>query len=124
MSSTQSNSKTAASPTKPGSAPVMGSRRVQSAVIADLRSKFVELAKNNARPAPYLHAVMRAIANHHQHLGFSLNGHFGSETLSDFACVGTLTADQQLQLRQLTNQAALAGHAESNMRVTGPYLLE
>ena len=123
MSSTQSNSKTAASPTKTGSAPVMGSRRVQSAVIADLRSKFVELAKSNARPAPYLHAVMRAIANHHQHLGFSLNGHFGSETLSDFACVGTLTADQQLQLRQLTNQAALAGHAESNMRVTGPYLL-
>ncbi len=123
MSPTQTNPVLPNLRTQPANAPVVGSRRVQSAVIADLRSKFTELAAQNPRPSAFIHAALRAIANHHRHLGFTLNGRFAAETLSDFACVGTLTADQQLQLRQLSNQAALAGHTESSMRVTGPYLL-
>ena len=123
MSPTPINTQLNSPPTTPVSGPAVATRRVQSAVIADLRSNFAELATSHPRPAAYLHAAMRAIANHHRHFGFSLNGRVAAETLSDFACVGTLSADEQLQLRQLTTQAALAGHAESNMRVSGPYSL-
>lgn len=100
------------------------SRRIQSTVIADLRDTFQQLAEKNPRRSAYLHAAMRSIVTHHKHLGFSLTGRIAAETLGDFACVGSLTADDQLQLRSLVNQAALAGHSEFNTRVTGPYTLE
>ena len=106
------------------SAPPPTSRRIQSTVIANLRDVFQQLAEKNPRPAAYLHAAMRAIVSHHRMLGFSLTGRISAETLGDFACVGSLTADEQLQLRNLVSQAALAGHSELNTRISGPYTLD
>ena len=120
MSPTQSASSSTSSSTA-ATQPVVGSRRVQTAVLPDLRSMFADLAEKNPRPVPYLHAAMRAAVVHHKYLGFSLNGRVGAETLGDFACVGSLTADEQLYLRQIANQAAVSGHTESSMRVTGPF---
>jgi Barrel-sandwich domain of CusB or HlyD membrane-fusion len=100
------------------------SRRVQSTVLADLRGVFQQLAEKNSRRSAYVHAAMRAIVTHHGLLGFSMTGRMAAETLGDFACVGSLKADEQLQLRNLVGQAALAGHSELNCRITGPYSLE
>lgn len=106
------------------SVPPTTSRRIQSTVIADLRTVFQQLAEKNPRRAAYLHAAMRTIVTHHRLLGFSLTGRIAAETLGDFACVGTLQADEQLQLRNLVSQAALAGHTEQSTRITGPYALD
>ncbi len=105
-------------------APPKSSRRVQSTVIADLRDSFQQLAERNPRRSAYLHAAMRAIVSHHRLLGFSLTGRIAAETLGDFACLGRLSADEQLQLRNLVSQAALAGHSELNARITGPFALD
>lgn len=100
------------------------SRRVQTTVIADLRDTFKQLSEKNPRPSAFLHAAMRTIVGHHRLLGFSLTGRIAVETLGDFACVGSLNADEQLQLRNLVRQAALAGHSELNTRVSGPFALD
>ncbi len=100
------------------------SRRVQSTTITNLRELFLQLAEKNPRGSAYLHAAMRAIANHHRLMGFGLTGRIAVETLGDFACIDSLNADEKLQLRNLVNQAALAGHGEPSTRVTGPFSLE
>ncbi len=106
------------------SMPLPTSRRIQSTVLPDLRQTFTQLAEKNPRPSAYLHAALRAIVNHHHQLGFSLTGRIAAETLGDFACVGSLSADEQLQLRNLASEGALAGHSELHTRITGPYSLD
>ena len=129
MSSAQSSIMLSSSPTAipliiPSVAvPSTKSRRVPSIVIADLRSTFQRLVETHPRRSAYLQAAMRAILAHHQSFGFRLTGRIAAETLGDFACDGELSADNQLELRQLASQATLSGHSELNARITGPYTL-
>ena len=129
MSSAQSSNMLSSSPTAiplvfPAvSVPSTKSRRVQSIVIADLRSTFQRLVETHPRRSAYLQAAMRAILAHHRSFGFRLTGRIAAETLGDFACDGELSADNQLELRQLASQATLSGHSELNARITGPYTL-
>lgn len=115
LSSTPSTSKA-----NPASQPAT-SRRVRMTVIADLRDTFQQLSEENPKRSAYLHAVLRAIASQHRLLGFSMTGRIEAETLGDFDCLRSLSADDQLHLRDLVSQSAAAGHALVKTCVSGPF---